>query len=138
MNLKGCWMANGIGLGTGHRSGYIPVMDSPEITGDKQDTRFKPGQSGNPAGRPKGARSKLGEAFIDALLADWQANGIKAIIDMRDDKPADYVKVVASLLPKEVSGPDGEPMEVRTLLGDGKAGRLSEATLREIAGLGDG
>jgi len=116
---------------------------SAEETASEQRKRvvgvpFKPGQSGNPAGRPKGARSKLGEAFIDALLKDWETNGIQAIIDMRDDKPADYVKVVASLLPKEVSGPDGEPMEVRTLLGDGKAGRLSESALREIAGLGDG
>lgn len=113
-------------------------MDISEKTGDKQDTRFKPGQSGNPAGRPKGARSKLGEAFIDALLKDWEANGIDAILKMREEKAADYVKVVASLLPKEVSGPDGEPMEVRTLLGGGKASLLSESALREIAGLGDG
>ena len=33
----------------------------------KQDTRFKPGQSGNPAGKPKGARHKITFA-IDALL----------------------------------------------------------------------
>lgn len=71
---------------------------------------FKPGQSGNPAGRPKGARSKLGEAFVDALLADWQKNGVDAIIKMRDEKAADYVKVIASILPKELSGPDGEPL----------------------------
>lgn len=44
----------------------------------------------------------MGEAFVDALLADWQTNGVQAIIDMRDEKPADYVKVVASLLPKEI------------------------------------
>jgi hypothetical protein len=33
----------------------------------KQDTRFKPGQSGNPAGKPKGARHKTTIA-CDALL----------------------------------------------------------------------
>lgn len=71
---------------------------------------WQPGQSGNPAGRPKGARSKLGEAFVDALLADWQKNGVEAIIKMRDEKAADYVKVIASILPKELSGPDGEPL----------------------------
>ncbi len=81
---------------------------APADTGQKQaSTRFKPGQSGNPAGRPKGARSKLAEAFVDALLADWKENGVEAIVAMREDKPADYVKVVASLLPKEITGEDG-------------------------------
>lgn len=82
---------------------------------------FKPGQSGNPAGRPKGARSKLGEAFLKELLADWEQHGAKAIIDMREDKPADYVKVVASILPKELSGVDGEPIaltEIRRTIVD--------------------
>ncbi len=37
-------------------------------TGRKQDTRFKPGESGNPAGKPKGARHKTTIA-CDALLA---------------------------------------------------------------------
>ena len=91
---------------------------------------WQPGQSGNPAGRPKGARSKLGEAFIDALLEDWNKNGVQAIIDMRDEKPADYVKIVASILPKEISGPDGEAIEVKSL----DTRNLSEATLRELAG----
>lgn len=73
---------------------------------------FKPGQSGNPAGRPKGARSKLGEAFVDALLNDWHTNGVQAIIDMREERPGDYVKVVASLLPKEITGENGEPIAI--------------------------
>lgn len=92
-------------------------MENAEFTASDQQKRvigvpFKPGQSGNPAGRPKGARSRLGEAFIDALLDDWNKNGVQAIIDMRDEKPADYVKVIASILPKELSGPDGESLAV--------------------------
>ena len=44
----------------------------PENTGPKQaDTWFKPGQSGNPAGRPKGARSRLQENFLAALAEKW-------------------------------------------------------------------
>src|SRR5215471_10323251 len=32
---------------------------------------FKPGQSGNPKGRPKGARNRLGTQFLEALEADF-------------------------------------------------------------------
>src|SRR6478735_2642876 len=36
---------------------------------------FRPGQSGNPRGRPKGARNKLGEEFLAELYNDFEANG---------------------------------------------------------------
>lgn len=64
---------------------------------------FVPGQVANPAGRPKGARSKLGEAFIEALHEDFQENGVAAIEAVRTDKPDQYLKVIASILPKELN-----------------------------------
>jgi hypothetical protein len=64
---------------------------------------WQPGQSGNPAGRPKGARSKLGEAFIEELHKSFLANGPEAIQRVIDDKPDQYLKVIASLLPKDVN-----------------------------------
>jgi hypothetical protein len=63
---------------------------------------FKPGQSGNPTGRPKGARSKLGEAFVQALHDDFDKHGPATIARVREERPQDYMKVVASLLPKEL------------------------------------
>jgi hypothetical protein len=54
-------------------------------------------------GRPKGARSKLGEAFIEALHDDFVENGVAAIQVVRAEKPDQYLKVIASLLPKDVN-----------------------------------
>lgn len=49
-------------------------MARPETTGGKQGGRFKPGQSGNPAGRPLGARHKTTLA-VEALL-DGEAEAL--------------------------------------------------------------
>jgi hypothetical protein len=61
--------------------------------------RFLPGNSGLP-GRPKGARNKLAEAMIDDLYQDWKAHGIQAIREVRETRPADYLKIVAMLVSK--------------------------------------
>ncbi|MDE2096887.1 MAG: hypothetical protein KGL39_06530 [Patescibacteria group bacterium] len=65
-------------------------------------SQWKPGQSGNPAGRPKGSKNALGEAFIAALYEDFRNNGISVIAKVRDEKPDQYLKVIASILPKEL------------------------------------
>ena len=63
---------------------------------------WKPGQSGNPLGRPKGARSVLSEEFLQALQDSFKEGGLDAIKKVRDKRPQDYLKVLASILPKQV------------------------------------
>lgn len=64
---------------------------------------FEPGQSGNPAGRPKGARSRLAESFLKALADDFDVNGVAAIQTVRLADPSTYVRICAAILPKDVN-----------------------------------
>ncbi len=64
---------------------------------------FQPGQIPNPKGRPKGSRNKLGEAFIAALHDDFEQHGVSVIVQVREEKPDQYLKVIASILPKELN-----------------------------------
>jgi hypothetical protein len=80
-------------------------MSETEVTGEKQRPKhlFAPGVSGNPAGRPKGARSKLSEAFIQDLHTVWEQSGIKALQVCAAEKPAEFCRIVASLMPQDIN-----------------------------------
>jgi len=64
---------------------------------------WKPGTSGNPAGRPRGSRNKLSDDFVAALYDDFQDHGPAAIAACRAAKPDVYLCVIAGLLPRDVS-----------------------------------
>ena len=73
-----------------------------EKTASGNITLFQKGQSGNPNGRPKGAKHKLSEDFLKALSADFQEHGATVIESVRTEKPSDYLKIVSYLVPKEL------------------------------------
>ena len=65
---------------------------------------FSPGQSGNPAGRPKGSKNKkqLTEAFLGDLAETWSRRGMQALEEVATTKPVEFCKIAASLIPKDM------------------------------------
>lgn len=81
-------------------------MTAPRKSGKKTgkgnppvEHQFKAGNTG----RPKGSRNKLGEAFLSALHDDFNEHGVEAIKVVRQEKPEHYLKVIASILPKDLN-----------------------------------
>lgn len=72
---------------------------------------FTTGQSGNPGGKPKGARNKLQSDFLTYLTDDFEQHGKDAIVAMRENDPSGYIRVIASLLPKEKEPETKRPLE---------------------------
>src|ERR1700716_2017276 len=60
----------------------------------------------NAVGNNGAARVKLQRKYFDALLADFAEHGETAIKIMRIEEPGAYVRVIASLMPKEFTVTD--------------------------------
>lgn len=63
---------------------------------------WKKGESGNTEGRGRANRDKLSRSFMLALSTDFELNGVDAINRVRKSDPASYLRVIASLVPKEL------------------------------------
>ena len=58
--------------------------------------------NGNGGGRPAGSRNKLCQPVLEDLLADWREGGAAAIKMMRIERPAEYVRVMCSILAQRI------------------------------------
>ena len=94
--------------------------------------RFQPGQSGNPGGRPKGAKTRLEADFMWALADTFREKGKDAVEAVIRDKPHEYLKIIAQLMPKEVN-------VTTTMLDEMSLEQLEEslATLKRLQASGD-
>ena len=66
-----------------------------------KDTQFKPGNPGGP-GRPLGSKNKLSEYFLHELADHFEKYGKEAIERVFKDRPGEYLRIIATLIPKEL------------------------------------
>ena len=70
-------------------------------TGRAKNGTFLPGRQGGP-GRPVGSRNRLSEKFLADLQRVWLKKGAAALDKVADSNPEVLVRVVASILPRQL------------------------------------
>ncbi|TDG13970.1 hypothetical protein E2F43_10780 [Seongchinamella unica] len=53
-------------------------------------------------GRPLGSKHKLSESFLKDVAVSWQEQGGDVLQKVAQDDPSTYLRVIASLVPKEL------------------------------------
>jgi hypothetical protein len=74
-----------------------------EAERDKTTGRFLIGHKAAGPGRPRGARSKFSEAFIQDLHAIWERRGAEVLERVIEDDPSTFLRVCGMLMPKDIS-----------------------------------
>ncbi len=64
---------------------------------------WKPGESGNPNGRPVGTRSAFSKAFVADLTIAWREHGVAVLQKVARTDPTRFLGIAASIVPKDVA-----------------------------------
>ena len=75
---------------------------NPNLTEVSKPTQWKPGQSGNPHGRPVGTRQAFSNGFLRDLAEVWAEHGRETMIKTAKDQPTTFFAVCARLIPSDV------------------------------------
>src|SRR5262245_47305215 len=75
---------------------------SNQVIERKQNGQFAKGVSGNLGGNAQRTRHLFSKAFVEALLEDFREWGPEAIARVRTETPAAYLRVCATLIPREL------------------------------------
>ena len=67
----------------------------------RKSTKFQPGQSGNPKGRPVGSRNKLSEHFVTDLQELWDEQGSDILQRVADENPEKLLAALVQVLPRD-------------------------------------
>ena len=65
-------------------------------------TRWPPGKSGNPAGKPPGTRTAFSQGFIRDFALVWAEEGLEAVRKVAKKSPEAFVAIAARICPNDV------------------------------------
>lgn len=77
-----------------------PLAGGAEVAARDAQGRFITGNIGG--GRRRGSRNRLTETFIAAVESDFAEHGPDALAKLRADDPAAYLRIIASLVPRDL------------------------------------
>lgn len=82
--------------------------------------RFVSGGKAGP-GRPKGSRNKFAVDFLDAMASDFAAHGAAAIVRVREENPAAYMRCCVDVLPRQLDVAVEHGIDPHAILGSFRA-----------------
>jgi hypothetical protein len=111
----------------------VPALPKPKPI--PPGRKWKKGESGNPGGKPIGARDRLSRMFLRSLHNDFSQHGEATIVRLRELNPALYLKLIADLVPTAIKQEEREEAEERERTIDvGPDGIVEHRGISEIVG----